>query len=154
MCLPNSFQEALEDSKWKFAMVKEMKALQANGTWDMVNIPDEKRTVGRKWVFTVKHKPNGSIESMVTQFMPNPGIQHMEVVDRIIQYLNSSLVKGILFSKNGNLDIEGYTDSDYAGSKFDRKSLFGYASFVGGNVVTLRSKKQIVVSLSSAEAEY
>lgn len=43
-------------------MVKEMKALQANGTWDMLNIPDEKRTVGRKWVFTVKHKLYGSIE--------------------------------------------------------------------------------------------
>ncbi|BBH06861.1 hypothetical protein Prudu_018617 [Prunus dulcis] len=61
--------KALEDSKWKFAMVKEMKALQANGTWDMVNIPDEKRTVGRKWVFTVKHKPNGSIERYKARFV-------------------------------------------------------------------------------------
>lgn len=86
--------------------------------------------------------------------MPNPGIQHVGVVDRIIQYLKSSLDKGILFSKNGNLDIEGYTYSDYAGSKFDRKSLSGYASFVEGNLVTWRSKKQIVVSLSSTEAEY
>jgi hypothetical protein len=52
------------------------------------------------------------------------------------------------------LDIVGYTDSDFAGSKLERKSTSGYLSFVGGNLVTWRSKKQKVVSLSSAEAEY
>ncbi|KAI5355757.1 hypothetical protein L3X38_008652 [Prunus dulcis] len=64
------------------------------------------------------------------QFMHNPGIQHMEAIDHILQYLKSSPGKSILFSKNKNLDIEGYTDSDYAGSKFDGKSISGYASFV------------------------
>ena len=40
------------------------------------------------------------------------------------------------------------------GSTDDRKSTSGYFTFVGGNLVTWRSKKQQVVSRSSAEAEY
>ena len=36
----------------------------------------------------------------------------------------------------------------------DKKSTTGYCTFVGGNLVTWRSKKQDVVSRSSAEAEY
>ena len=62
--------------------------------------------------------------------------QHMIVVNRILAYLKSSPSKGILLSKHGHLDIEGYTDSDVEGSKLDRKSTSRYVSFVGGNLVT------------------
>ena len=65
----------------------------------------------------------------------------MSVVNCILAYSKSSPGKGILFSKHGHPDIEGYTDSDFAGSKLDRKSTAGYVSFVGGNLVTWRSKK-------------
>ena len=61
---------------------------------------------------------------------------------------------GILFSKNGNLDIHGYTDADWAGNPNDRRSTACYFTFVGGNLVTWRSKKHKVVVLSSAEAEF
>lgn len=59
-----------------------------------------------------------------------------------------------MFSKNDHLRVEGYTDADWAGSVSDRKSTSGYFTFVGGNLVTWRSKKQNVVALSSAEAEF
>ena len=41
-----------------------------------------------------------------------------------------------------------------AGSITDRRSTSGYCTFVGGNLVTWRSKKQSVVARSSAEAEF
>lgn len=59
-----------------------------------------------------------------------------------------------MFSKNGHLQVEGYIDVDWVGSVSDRKSTSGYFTFVGGNLVTWRSKKQKVVALSSAEAEF
>lgn len=65
----------------------------------------------------------------------------MEAVNRILAYLKSSLGKGIMFSKHGHLDIMGYIDSDFAGSKVDMKSTSRYPTFVGGNLVTWRSKK-------------
>ena len=62
--------------------------------------------------------------------------------------------KGLLFSKNGISDIEGYTDADWVGDQSTRRSTLGYFTFVEGNLVTWRSKKQKVVARSSAEAEF
>ena len=144
-----------------------------NSTCELVNTPIEvnhdlsiyhdqiptnkeryQRLVG-KLIYLTHTRPNISYAvSMVSQFMHNPSNQDMRVVNRILAYLESSPGKGILFSKHGHLDIGRYTDSNFAGSKSDRKSTSGYVSFVGGNLVTWRSKKQSVVSLSSAEAKY
>ena len=78
----------------------------------------------------------------------------MEAVTRIPKHLKSSPGKMLMFSKNDHLEVEGYTDADWAGNISDRKSTSGYFTFVGGNLVTWRSKKQKVVALSSAEAEF
>ena len=45
-------------------------------------------------------------------------------------------------------------DADYAGSPIDRRSTSRYCTFLGGNLVTWKSKKQNVVARSSAEAEF
>ena len=62
--------------------------------------------------------------------------------------------KGLFFRKTENRDTEVYSDADWARNIIDRRSTFGYCSFVWGNLVTWRSKKQSVVARSSAEAEY
>ncbi|RVW57872.1 Retrovirus-related Pol polyprotein from transposon RE1 [Vitis vinifera] len=66
-----------------------------------------------------------------------------------------ALSVGILFAKNvDHQSIEVYTDADWAGAVDDRRSTSGYFTFVGGNLVTWKSKKQNVVARSSAEAEF
>ena len=69
----------------------------------------------------------------------------MDAAIRIIRYLKSSPGKGLMVSKNNHLKVEGYTDADWAGNISDRKSTSGYFMFVGGNLVTWRSKKQKVL---------
>ncbi|KAM0070581.1 putative RNA-directed DNA polymerase [Helianthus debilis subsp. tardiflorus] len=91
---------------------------------------------------------------VVSQFMHQPQTSHIEAVLRIIRYLKGTTGHGILFKSNGHLEIQGYTDADWAGDKGTRKSTSGYFTMVGGNIVTWRSKKQKVVALSSAEAEF
>ena len=86
--------------------------------------------------------------------MHAPSEEHMEAVYRILRYLKSASGKGLLFSKNGISNIEGYTDSDWAGDQTTIRSTFGYFTFVEGNIVTWKSKKQKVVARSSAEAEF
>ncbi|CAL8119739.1 unnamed protein product [Prunus armeniaca] len=78
----------------------------------------------------------------------------MAAVMHILSYLKSTPGRGLLFKQNGHLDLEGYTNADYAGNITDRRSTSGYFTFVGGNLVTWRSKKQNVVSRSSAKSEY
>ncbi|RDX93144.1 Copia protein, partial [Mucuna pruriens] len=53
------------------------------------------------------------------------------------------------------LEIEVvYSKLDHAGSVVDRRSTSGYCMFLGGNLVTWRSKTQNVVARSSVEAEF
>ena len=92
--------------------------------------------------------------SLVSQFMHDPKQDHMEAALRIVRYLKGTAGMGMLFKKNGHFSISGYTDASWAGDLSDRRSTSGYFTFVGGNLVTWKSKKQKVVALSSAEAEF
>ncbi|KAK3031554.1 hypothetical protein RJ639_035467 [Escallonia herrerae] len=74
--------------------------------------------------------------SVVSQFMQNPKDVHLDAVYQILQYLKGSPGRGILFRKGTNMELEAYTDADYAGSLTDRTSTSGYCTFPGGNLVT------------------
>ncbi|KAL5548352.1 hypothetical protein UlMin_003583 [Ulmus minor] len=58
--------------------------------------------------------------------------------------------EGIVISQRNKI----YTDASWVGELTERRSTTGYYSYVWGNLVTWRSKKQLVVSRSSAESEY
>nr|KYP52007.1 Copia protein [Cajanus cajan] len=78
---------------------------------------------------------------------------HLHATYRILQYLKETPGRGILYKRNGNTSLEAYIDVDYVGSIIDRRSTTGYCTFLGGNLVTWRSKKQNVAR-SSAESEF
>ncbi|XP_017189749.2 uncharacterized mitochondrial protein AtMg00810-like [Malus domestica] len=92
--------------------------------------------------------------SVMSQFMHSPSVDYMAAIMRILAYLKFALGKGILYACHGHMRIEGFTDADWAGDVTNRRSTSGYFTFVEGNLVTWRSKKQNVVSRCSAEAEY
>ncbi|WJZ81639.1 hypothetical protein VitviT2T_001472 [Vitis vinifera] len=62
VAIPNSVHEALADPRWKATMNEEMKSLQKNETWELVECPPGKKPVGCRWIYTVKYKADGSIE--------------------------------------------------------------------------------------------
>lgn len=53
--------------------------------------------------------------SVVSQFMHSPMDSHMEAVMLILKYLKGAPGRGIQFTKNENLKVNGYTDADWAG---------------------------------------
>jgi hypothetical protein len=61
---------------------------------------------------------------------------------------------GIWYPNGSTFDLIGYSDSDYAGCKVDRKSTSGTCQFLGRSLVSWSSKKQTSIALSTAEAEY
>ncbi|GKC00538.1 putative ribonuclease H-like domain-containing protein, partial [Tanacetum coccineum] len=52
------------------------------------------------------------------------------------------------------VDLEAYTDSDYAGASLDRKSTTGGCQFLGSRLISWQCKKQTIVTTSTTEAEY
>jgi histone deacetylase 1/2 len=59
---PHTLSQALKDSNWTQAMDLEIAALHKNHTWDLVDQPAVVNIIGCKWVYKLKHKPNGSID--------------------------------------------------------------------------------------------
>ncbi|XP_071740340.1 uncharacterized protein [Rutidosis leptorrhynchoides] len=60
--IPTSVDQAMKSEKWKKAIEEEMEALQKSDTWEKCVIPQGKKSVGNRWVFTIKYKPDGTIE--------------------------------------------------------------------------------------------
>ncbi|XP_019051981.1 PREDICTED: uncharacterized protein LOC109114181 [Nelumbo nucifera] len=119
--------------------------------------PDKKRyqkLVGKLIYLSLTRPDIAYAVHVVSQFMHPPKIPHMKVVERILRYLKTCPGKGVLFKKHNKIEIKAYTDANWARSIGDRKTTSGYCTFVGGNLVTWRSKKQNVVARSIAEVEY
>lgn len=126
----------------------------SGGTGTPVDRERYQRLVGRLIYLSHTRPDIAFAVSVVSQFMHDPRSTHMEAVSRILRYLKGCLGKGLLYTRQGNVQVEGYTDADWAGSLDDRRSTSGYCTFVGGNLVSWRSKKQSVVVRSTAEAEF
>jgi len=60
--IPEDWKEAKQDPKWREAMSEELRALEKNKTWEFVKLPEGKKAVSCKWVFTVKQNPEGKVE--------------------------------------------------------------------------------------------
>ena len=73
-------------------------------------------------------------------------------VKRIIRYLLGIVNLGLWYPKNSLFNLVGYSDSDFARSKTDRKSTSGTCQCIGSALVSWNSKKQNSVALSIAEA--
>ncbi|GJZ61178.1 hypothetical protein Tco_0617315 [Tanacetum coccineum] len=86
--------------------------------------------------------------------MGEPSSSHLGAAKRVLRYVKGSLDLGIMFERNKAVKLEGYADSDWAGSIDDSKSTSGYIFTLGSGVFCWNSKKQSVVAQSSAEAEY
>jgi hypothetical protein len=91
---------------------------------------------------------------MCARFQANPKECHLMAVKRIFRYLVHTPNLGLWYPKGSTFDLLGYSDSDYAGCKVDRKSTSGTCQFFGRSLVSWSSKKQNSIALSTAEAEY
>ena len=91
---------------------------------------------------------------LVSQFMQSPRKPHLDSVRRIMRYVKSTIQYGLFYAYGSDLHLSGYTDADWAGSPYDRRSTSGYSFTLGSGAVSWSSKKQPTVALSSTEAEY
>ena len=67
--IPTNWKLAREDSKWKEAMLEDMRALEKNRTWELVNLLQGKQPVRFKWGFTIKNTLEGKVERYKARLM-------------------------------------------------------------------------------------
>jgi len=86
--------------------------------------------------------------------MHDPREPHMALIKRILRYVKGTLSAGLHLGTGPVDQITTYFDADRAGCPDTRRSTSGFCVFLGDNLVSWSSKRQTMVSHSSAEAEY
>lgn len=73
---------------------------------------------------------------ILSQLMHKPQVDQMESALRVLRYVNRYPCSGVSLRKNGHLQVEAYTNVNWAGNSVDRRSTSGYFTLVGKNLVT------------------
>ena len=113
-----------------------------------------KRIVGNLMYLTVTRLDIMYGVSLISRFMESLKDSHWQAGKIILRYVSGTKDLGIMYSTSEKFKLIGYTDSDNGGSIDDRKRTSGYTFHFGTCVVSWDSKKQPIVTLSLAEAEY
>ncbi|GKF46676.1 hypothetical protein Tco_0136478 [Tanacetum coccineum] len=88
------------------------------------------------------------------RFQVTPKVSYLYAVKRIFRYLKGQPKLGLWYPKDSPFDLEAYTDSDYASSSLDRKSITGCCQFLERRLISWQCKKQTIVANFTTEAEY
>ena len=83
---PRSFREATlrsDSEEWIEAALEELLAHARNGTWTLVELPPGRTAVGSRWVFRIKHLPDGEVERYKARlvakgYSQRPGFDYFE----------------------------------------------------------------------------
>ncbi|CAI7872713.1 unnamed protein product [Closterium sp. NIES-54] len=90
---PATLKEALESSdaeEWKKAKESELKSIEENSTWELVELPEGRKAITSKWLFKIKSDADGKIERYKSRLVAK-GYQQKEKVD--YKELFASVVK-------------------------------------------------------------
>ena len=92
----------------------------------------------------------------LAQFVSNPGKAHWCALKHLLRFLKGTESPSLVYNCSEKLELFGFSDSDWATDKDDRKSTSGFWFKLSrfGIVVSWASKKQGFVALGSCEAEY
>lgn len=86
--------------------------------------------------------------------MAKPSIMHWQVALKVVKYLKQSPDKGLLLSAHSPLQLQIFSDADWATCPMTRRSLSGYCVLLVNSLISWKCTKQNIVARSSAESEY
>ncbi|XP_019090948.1 PREDICTED: uncharacterized protein LOC109128623 [Camelina sativa] len=92
--------------------------------------------------------------SYLSKSLSQPREQHLQEAKRVLRYIQGTIDYGLNFKKTSQVELVGYSDSDWAGCKEDMRSTTWMCFTMGSAMFTWQTQKQDTIAQSTAEAEY
>nr|XP_016436796.1 PREDICTED: uncharacterized mitochondrial protein AtMg00810-like [Nicotiana tabacum] len=104
-------------------------------------------TYFRKYVESLRYLTSTRLDitygvGLISRFMKTPRQSHLQAAKRILRYIQGTQTDGIFYSKTSDSSLVGFTNNDWADDTIQRKSISGYAFYLGFGVFSWSSKKQ------------
>lgn len=105
---PNLFNEAAEQSEWRETMEEEIKMIEKNNTWTLVQRPSGKNVVGVKWIYRLKMDAKRNIvrhkaRLVVRGFTQQYDIDYLETFSPVSRHETIRLSLSVAAQKNWKL---------------------------------------------------
>lgn len=106
---PSYYHQAVNNPGRIEAMQKEVDALEANNTWSMVPLPKGKRTIGCRWVYKVKYRPDGSVERLKARlvakgYTQSAGIDYHETYASVVKLVTVRTLLAVAAPKGWHVE--------------------------------------------------
>ena len=94
--IPKTVHEAISHPGWRNAIIKEMNALDDNGTWKLVDLPSGKQAIGCEWVFTVKVNLDGLVTRLkarliAKRYAQTYGVDYSDIFSPVAKFTSIQL---------------------------------------------------------------
>lgn len=92
--------------------------------------------------------------SALSRYNVNYGRAHWLAVKRVLRYLKGTIDMKLTYRPDGNEEMIGFCDADWAGDLDKRRSTTGYVFQSQGGAISWATRRQPTIALSSTEAEF
>ena len=100
-------------------------------------------------------RPNiAFVVGVLGRYLSNPGMQHWKAAKRVTRYLKRTKGYMLTYQKFDNLEIIGYSDSDFAGCQDRKCSTSRYIFMLAGGAISWKSAKHTLIASSTMVAEF
>ena len=128
-----------------------------DGASSPVDIKEYQEKIGVLLYAAISTRPDISFAvCSLARHVQAPLQRHMNGVERIFRYLSGTKDVGLIFGRGKQtqaVQIDAFSDADWASDKSDRKSVSGWIARINGDPISWSSKKQSSVALSTCESE-
>ena len=91
---------------------------------------------------------------LLGRYQSNPGHDHWVTAKKVMRYLKRTKECMLIYKHVQDLQLVGYSDSDFAGCQDEKKSTTGYIFKLAGGAVSWKSEKQKSIASSTMQAQF